>query len=84
METQLEKTLQGNKDLSKRAQDAVGFHVFSQKKKKKSGPRKDEDSDKKNTGWAECWLATANRPQATSRQLNHSIFVCVCVCVRTY
>lgn len=34
METQLEKTLQGNKDLSKGAQDAVGFHVFSQKKKK--------------------------------------------------
>lgn len=35
METQLEKTLQGNEDLTKRAQDAVGFHVFSQKKKKK-------------------------------------------------
>lgn len=51
METQLEKTLQGNEDLTKRAQDAVGFHVFSQKKEKKeSGPRKDEDSDKKNTG----------------------------------
>lgn len=40
METQLEKTLQGNEDLSKRAQDAVGFHVFSQKKKKKVGREK--------------------------------------------